>query len=127
MYLCNVIRQEPLKTVGHRDKGPKRTMKNQNMTLIVTKETEAKWNSIYFAYWAAHNVLLKAMEKGIYCTMRVHPKIHVEVSLYLDYPKQVVPFNDIVASKRRYRSMTDIDYKTGLLSYTRVVEFTFSL
>lgn len=102
-------------------------MKNQNQPQIVEKTTDAKWDTMLAAYMAAQAVALQAMEKGIYCTMRMHHDILVEITLYLDYPKQVVPFNGIVASKRRYRSMWNLDYQTGLRHYTRVVEFCFHL
>lgn len=102
-------------------------MKNQDKPQIVEKTTDAKWDSILAAYLASQAVALQAIEKGIYHTLRIHPGICIEVTLFLDYPKDVVPFNGIVASKRRYRTMTNIDYQTGLLSYTRLVEFTFSL
>lgn len=101
-------------------------MKKHNEPQIVEKTTDAKWNSILAAHAASQVVSLQAIEKGIYHTLRIHPGICIEVTLFLDYPHEVVPFNGIVASKRRYRTMPNIDYKTGLYSYTRLVEFTFS-
>ena len=102
-------------------------MKNQDKPQIVEKATDAKFGTMLAAYMAAQTVVLQAMDKGIYCTMRMHHDILVEVTLYLDYPKEVAPFNGIVASKRRYRSMWNLNYQTGLRSYTRVVEFSFHL